>query len=155
MTGPDSWKTPEIRAAEAKLAAAEAGLEQAISRAKEVDRNIPKTGLSKQDIEQIEAFAKSKDAPKELRELQKRIDDGDLSWQDIAGGRHLDDPQVRNALSGSTPDLRRAYTMIQEGDQIDDVIESAPQSAYRRSERADDEDEDNGEEDGGVLRREW
>jgi len=161
VTSADSWKTPAIREAEARLAEAEAGLERAIAEAKKVDKAIPKTGLSKEDVEKIEAFARGKDAPKELRELQKRVDAGDLSWQDIASGRHLDDPSVRAALSAGTPDLRRAYTMVQEGEHLDDIIEagamSAASSAYTSptgpAGRAAADDDYDDEDGGGPIMR--
>lgn len=41
------------------------------------------------------------DAPRESREPQQRIDDGELSWEDITAGRHLDDPNVRAGQSGT------------------------------------------------------
>ncbi|MBK1786884.1 hypothetical protein [Prauserella cavernicola] len=123
MTNPDWWQTPQIREAMAKLEEAEVGLDQTIADAKQMERQLPQTGLSQQDVEQIEAHARSKDAPRELRELQERVDRGDLSWNDIAAGRFMDDPQVRSALENGVEGMRQAYSMIQEGHELDDIIE--------------------------------
>jgi hypothetical protein len=123
MTGPDLSRDPRIAAAMAQLEQAELGLDRSISNAKQLEAKLPKSGLSQQDIEQITEHARSKDAPKELRELQARIDKGDLSWNDIAAGRFLDDPQVRKALEGGVEGMRQAYLMIQEGHALDDIIE--------------------------------
>lgn len=119
----DAWQTPQIREAMAKLEEAEVSLDRKIVEAKQVGQQVPQTGLSKQDIEQIEEHARSKGAPKELRELQARIDKGDLSWSDIAAGRFLDDPQVQSALAGGVEGMRQAYTMIQEGHDLDEIID--------------------------------
>lgn len=124
MTNPDRWATPRIREAMAKLEEAEVGLDQQIADAKQLQRQIPSSGLSQQDIEQIEQHARGKDAPKELRELQARIDRGELSWGNIAAGEALDDPQVRKALAGGVAGMRQAYAMIQEGHDLDDIIDA-------------------------------
>ncbi|EHK88576.1 hypothetical protein ACWGRK_11760 [Saccharomonospora azurea] len=130
MTGPDLSRDPRIAAAMAQLEQAELGLDRTISSAKQLDAKMAKSSLSPQDIEQIAEHARSKDAPKELRELQARIDKGDLSWNDIAAGRFLDDPQVRTALEGGVEGMRQAYAMIQEGHDLDDIIEpGGPPSA--------------------------
>jgi hypothetical protein len=122
VTNSDSWDSPEIREAEARLAEAEAGLDQAIAAARKIDKAMPRAGMSKEDIVRIEAFARGTSAPSVLRELQKRIDNGELTWDEIAAGRHTDDKQVREALSVSTPDLRRAYGAWPDGDEAGALI---------------------------------
>lgn len=139
MTTADSWQTPEIREALARLEDAEVGLDRAIVAAKQVSRQIPASRLSEEDIRQIEEYARGGEAPRALRELQRRIDDGDLSWEDIAGGRHLDDPQVRAALATGVGGMRRAYTAIQEGEDVDDIIETGDTAPPPPS--SDDDDE--------------
>ncbi|MEU6642427.1 hypothetical protein ABZ863_07735 [Saccharomonospora sp. NPDC046836] len=124
MTNPDRFMSPQIQEAMVKLEAAELNLDQTIAETKQLERQIPQTSLSQQDIEQIEEHARSKGAPRELRELQERIDRGDLSWNDIAGGRFLDDPQVRRALEGGVEGMRQAYTMIQEGHELDEIVDA-------------------------------
>lgn len=124
MTAPDPWRSnPVVAEGLAKLERAEVELDQKVLEAKQMQRQMPRGGLSQEDIQQIEEHARSKDAPKELRELQKRVDRGDLSWRDIGEGRFLDDPGVRAALSGSVEGMRQAYTMIEEGQDIDDIVD--------------------------------
>lgn len=114
---------PHLQAALAQLEAAEVDLDQRVANAKQLQRQMPQTTLSQQDIQQIEEHARSKNAPKQLRELQQRIDRGDLTWSDIANGRHLDDPKVQAALSTGVQGMRQAYTMIQEGHDVDEIID--------------------------------
>jgi hypothetical protein len=102
-------------------------------------------GLSEQDLAEIERFAKSPGAPKELKDLQRRVESGEMSWADVAAGRALNDDGVQKALAVGVPDLQRAYRAIEEGQDIDDIIESgnpAPQPPVRP--RRDDDDEDDG-----------
>jgi hypothetical protein len=97
-------------------------------------------GLSEQDLAEIERFARGGKAPNELKELQSRIDSGEFSWKDVAEGRVLNDEGVQRALAGSAGDFQRAYTAIQEGQDIDDVIASGTPAA-RPPRRDDDEDD--------------
>jgi len=120
----DPLQNPEIRAAMERLTAAEASLDEAIAKAEQVEQRTNRPGLSDRDIERIEEFAKSADAPKALKDLQKKVDDGDLTWRDIASPRHFADPEVRAAFQGSATEMGRAYAMIKEGLPIDDIIES-------------------------------
>jgi hypothetical protein len=143
--------TPQIREALAKLEDAEVALDRAILDAKQVEQQVPKTQLSEEDIRQIEEHARGADAPRELRELQRRIDAGELSWEDIASGRHLDDPSVQAALSPGTDGMHQAYTMIQEGQDLDEIIESPP--AVRQTDARDDTDDDDDPDDEGPVFR--
>lgn len=170
MTDPNAWQTPQLREAMARLEEAEVGLDQTIANAKEMSRQLPASGLSPEDVQQIEEHARSKDAPRELRELQERIDRGDLSWNDIAAGRFLDDPQVRGALEGGVEGMRQAYTMIQEGHDLDEIIDpsgpsfsegpststpSAPPSPppRPRPSRGGDDPDDDDYFGGSIMRR--
>lgn len=144
MTALDPRQNPLIQEALAKLAEAEAGLDEAIAEAKTVERQVPKTSLSQEDTQKIEEFAHSKDAPKELRELQKRVDEGELTWDQIGSGEHLDDPKVRAALATGVDGMKAAYTLIQEGQDLDDIVEAgAPAPATTPADDAtDDRDDD-------------
>ncbi|HEV2783152.1 MAG TPA: hypothetical protein VGX25_27535 [Actinophytocola sp.] len=144
MTGAESWRTPQITEALARLEEAEVALDRAIVEAKRVERETPKTKLSEEDIQLIEEHARSAEAPRELRELQRRIDDGELSWEDVAAGRRLDDPQVRAALSTGVEGMRQAYTMIQEGHELDDIIEQGAPAPPRDDDGAPTDDDDEG-----------
>jgi hypothetical protein len=99
-------------------------------------------GVSEQDLAAIERYARSGNAPKEFKDLQQRIDSGEFSWKDIAAGRVMDEG-VQKALATGVPDLQRAYTAIQEGQDIEDVIASGNPVAQRPP-RRDDDDEDDG-----------
>ncbi|MFC3892484.1 hypothetical protein ACFOWZ_13460 [Lentzea rhizosphaerae] len=99
-------------------------------------------GVSEQDLAAIERYARSGNAPKEFKDLQQRIDTGEFSWKDIAAGRVMDEG-VQKALATGVPDLQRAYTAIQEGQDIEDVIASGNPVAQRPP-RRDDDDEDDG-----------
>ncbi|MDX3657566.1 hypothetical protein PV646_09650 [Streptomyces sp. ID05-26A] len=81
-------------------------------------------GLSEQDLREIERFAKSPGAPKELKDFQRRVDAGELSWADVAAGRALNDPGAQQALAVGVPDLQRAYRALEEGLDVEDVIAS-------------------------------
>jgi hypothetical protein len=120
----DPMQNPEIRAAMAQLEAAEAGLNEAIAQAEVVEQRTNRPGLSDRDIERIEEYARSSDAPKAMRDLQQKVDDGDLTWRDIASPRHFNDAEVREAFSSSATEMGRAYAMIQEGLEIDDIIDA-------------------------------
>ncbi len=141
---------PHIREALAKLEEAEVALDRAILDAKQVEQQVPKTQLSEEDIRQIEEHARGADAPRELRELQRRIDAGELSWQDIASGHHLNDSSVQAALSPGVDGMHQAYTMIQEGQDLDEIIESPP--PVRQTDARDDTDDDDPDDDGPVFR---
>ncbi|MET9631398.1 hypothetical protein ABZX92_28445 [Lentzea sp. NPDC006480] len=99
-------------------------------------------GVSEQDLAEIERYARSGNAPEEFKDLQQRIDSGEFSWKDIASGRVMDDG-VQKALATGVPDLQRAYTAIEEGQDIADIIESGNPAARQRP-RRDDDDEDDG-----------
>ncbi|PSL55159.1 hypothetical protein B0I31_105116 [Saccharothrix carnea] len=98
-------------------------------------------GLTQADFAEISRVAHSPNAPRELKELARRVDAGEMSWQDIASGRAVDDEGVQRALQTGVPDLQRAYTAIQEGNDPEDVISAGtPKPGGRRD---DDDDEPN------------
>ena len=125
----DPMQNPEIRAAMQRLQAAEASLDEAIANAERVEQQTNRQGLTDRDIERIEEYAHSKDAPKALRDLQQKVDDGELTWRDIASPRHFADPEVRAAFQGSATEMGRAYAMIKEGLGVDDIIDAGPDQA--------------------------
>ncbi|MFS8098321.1 hypothetical protein LFM09_14395 [Lentzea alba] len=104
-------------------------------------------GMSEQDFREFERFAKGPNAPKELKELQQRVDRGDFSWEDVAAGR-VNDPSVQQGLAAGIPDLRRAYVAIQEGEDVDDIISAgstiAPQTPPSRPARPSGDDDEDG-----------
>ena len=97
-------------------------------------------GLTQADFAEISRFANSPGAPRELKELARRVDAGEMSWEDIASGRAVDDEGVQRALQTGIPDLQRAYTAIQEGDDPEDIVSAG---SSRPGGRRDDDDEPN------------
>ena len=81
-------------------------------------------GLGDADLAAISRFANSPGAPRELKDLARRVDAGELSWRDVASGRAADDEGVQRALRTGVPDLQRAYTAIREGEDPEDVVEA-------------------------------
>ncbi|USX53477.1 hypothetical protein [Lentzea sp. HUAS12] len=95
--------------------------------------------LSPADVAEIEKFARSKDAPNALKDLQRKVDAGSLSWQDIASGRAVGDPDVQRAMQTSMPSLKRAYTAIKEGQDLDEVVAAGQQRPRRARGDYDDD----------------
>ncbi|SES32106.1 hypothetical protein [Lentzea albida] len=95
--------------------------------------------LSPADVAEIEKFARSKDAPNALKDLQRKVDAGALSWQDIASGRAVGDPDVQRAMQTSMPSLKRAYTAIKEGQDPDEVVAAGQQRPRRARGDYDDD----------------
>ncbi|SHG08024.1 hypothetical protein [Streptoalloteichus hindustanus] len=131
-------ENPQLQELQAELDRRLADLD---SMAKELsERARPSAEVTAEDIAEMERFARSDKAPQELRELQKRVDEGELSWQDLAEGRGWDDERVQKALSSGLGDLQRAYLQIQEGADLDEVIAAGQPRPV--SGRPDDDDDD-------------
>ncbi|MCP2260889.1 hypothetical protein LX15_004609 [Streptoalloteichus tenebrarius] len=138
MTNP--LDDPRFQELQAELDRRMADLDQM---AKEMmERPRPSAEVTAEDIAEMERFARGDKAPKELRELQRLVDEGELSWQDIAEGRGWDDERVRNALSAGLPDLQRAYAQLQEGADLDEVIASGQPRPATGGGGDDDDDGD-------------
>ncbi|SDO67891.1 hypothetical protein [Lentzea jiangxiensis] len=136
MTFPHDSARQQLQAWRADLDARGARLDQV---AAEVSKARTRgADLSPADIAEIERFARSKDAPNALKDLQRKIDSGVVSWQDVASGRAVNDPDVQRAMRTSTPSLRRAYTAIKEGQDLDEVV-AAGQQRTGRSRAFEDE----------------
>ncbi|CCH35544.1 hypothetical protein ABZ816_13150 [Actinosynnema sp. NPDC047251] len=95
-------------------------------------------GLSEADYAEISRFANSAAAPRELRDLARRIDAGEMTWQDIASGERAGDESVQRALQSGVPELQRAYNALEEGDDPQDVVAAGQPRSARRG---DDDDE--------------
>jgi hypothetical protein len=117
----DTWRTAAVERAEARLAEVEVQASAAIAKARSL--RIPQTPpLSEDDLRRIEEAARSRDASRELRELQRRIDRGEFTWRDVADGRQMHDPGVRAALGANLDQMARVYHQFEEGYHLDDVI---------------------------------
>ncbi|WP_199440456.1 hypothetical protein [Umezawaea beigongshangensis] len=120
MTFP--YDRAKLDALVARVDAGIAGVERTAAEASRV--RTRSSGLTPQDLAEIERAARGRDAPKELRELQRRVDAGELTWSDVASGRALDDAGVQSALATSVPDLQRAHRALEDGQDPEDVAES-------------------------------
>jgi hypothetical protein len=130
----------------ARLDALVADVEQRMANVEQTARaasqvQLRSRGLTQADFAEISRFANSAGAPKELKDLARRVDAGEMSWEDIASGRAGNDEGVQRALQSGLPDLQRAYTAIQEGNDPEDVVSAgSPRPGGRRD---DDDDEPN------------
>ncbi|NHD16505.1 MULTISPECIES: hypothetical protein [unclassified Actinopolyspora] len=122
----EDWKTQEIRDAEAALEEALANAERVGARADEMSRELSESKLSEEQTERIEQFVRRGQAPEGIVELQRRIDEGELSWDDVAEGRALQDEGVQSAFASGVPNMQQAKEMIDEGHEIDEIIENDP-----------------------------
>ncbi|NKE58391.1 hypothetical protein FXN61_16800 [Lentzea sp. PSKA42] len=95
--------------------------------------------LSPADIAEIEKFARSKDAPNALKDLQRKVDSGEMSWRDISSGKAVNDPDVQRAMQSSMPSLKRAYTAIKEGQNPDEIVAAGQQRTTRSRNDFDDD----------------
>lgn len=143
MTGPtspfndDSWKTPLIREAEAEL---DASMGKARDLLKELDKiklQPTPSEATEADIQQIQDAARKPDAPQELREMQKKVERGDLNWKDVLEGRAFDDPDVRATVEKQLGQMRSIYEQFEQGYTLDQVIEA--REAAERGHRGEDE----------------
>ncbi|WP_158847247.1 hypothetical protein [Saccharothrix deserti] len=128
----------------ARLDALVADVEQRMANVEQTARaasqvQLRSRGMTQADFAEISRFANSPGAPRELKELARRVDAGEMSWEDIASGRAVDDEGVQRAMQTGLPDLQRAYTAIQEGDDPEDVISAG---TPRPGGRGDDDDDE-------------
>lgn len=120
----ESWKTPELRAAEANLHAAVERGRATLVRAQQVKAQIQPSYLSDADIRQIERAARSNDAPPQLRALAERVERGEFSWRQVVDGELMHDPGVRAALAVNLGEMAQVYHKFQEGFTLDEVLDS-------------------------------
>ncbi|MDA3643163.1 hypothetical protein LZ318_19175 [Saccharopolyspora indica] len=120
MTNP--LDNPELRMLVEQFDALLDESERVAAEVAQVDRTVP--GITDQEMAEIEAYARSRQAPQELQELQRRVDAGEFSWNDVRSGVAMQDPAVVQALSSGVPNLQEAYTALREGQDVEDVIAS-------------------------------
>ncbi len=118
-----------MQQAEARLDEVVAQADRAIATARSL-RIPPTPPLSEDDIRRIEEAARSRDASREMRELQRRIDGGEFTWRDVAEGRHLNDPGVRAVLGANLDQMARVYRQFEEGYHLDEVVEAYQPELY-------------------------
>ncbi|MDX8034164.1 hypothetical protein SK803_28430 [Lentzea sp. BCCO 10_0856] len=137
MTFPYDSARQQLQAWQADLDARGARLEKVALEASKVQTRG--ADLSPADIAEIEKFARSKDAPNALKDLQRKVDSGEMSWRDITSGRAVSDPDVQRAMQTSMPSLKRAYTAIKEGQNLDEIVAAGQQRT--RPSRGDFDDD--------------
>ncbi len=120
------WRNPAIREAEKVLEEALANAERAEARAEEMNASLPDSKLSGDQVERIEQLVRAGKAPEEISALQRRIDAGELTWDDVSEGRALRDEGVQQAFSAGVPNMRHVKELLDEGHDLDDILEADP-----------------------------
>ena len=143
----DTWKTAQLRAAEADLLAAVERGRRTLAQAQRFKAQIRQSRVCDDDIRLLDEAARAHDAPRALRQLAQRVDDGELTWRQIVDGKVMDDPGVRAAFEPNLDKLAQVYRKFEEGYSLEDVLES---ETARRPGRGREPDDERG--DGTVLR---
>lgn len=135
-TPDDSWKTPEIRAAEAQVDA-RLGEAQQLAARLQAQQLPPLPPLDTAAIaRQVEEAAGQRDAPAELKALKRKVDAGEFSWDDVVSGRAASDPDVQQMQQANMAKMQQAFQMLSEGMTADEIME-----AQRQPRRGDDDDD--------------
>ena len=136
----DAWRTAAVEQAEARLAKVAAQANAAIAKARSL-RIPPTPPLSEDDIRRIEQAARSRDASREMRDLQRRIDQGEFTWRDIIDGRQMHDPGVRSALGPSVAQMASAYRQFEDGYSVDEVLAAGQTRGAPSGQRGPNDDD--------------
>lgn len=131
------WKTPEIRAAEDMVEERMIQAEEALAKATRFESELPEVKLTDERIEEIEQQIRNGNAPPEIVAFQRRVDEGELGWRDVADGTALRDESVRAVFALSVQNMRQAKDMLDAGYDSATVINNDP----NRSAGADHDDE--------------
>lgn len=130
-------RTPEIRAAEQMIDERMTQAEEALAKATRFESELPEVKLTDERIEEIEQQIRSGNAPPEIVAFQRRVDEGEFSWHDVADGTAFRDESVRSAFSASVQNMQQAKDMLDAGYDSATVINNDP----NRSAGADYDDE--------------
>lgn len=138
----DDWRTPEIREAEAQLEDALANAERRLAEADrfEAEQETDSRGLGREQIEEIERLVRAGKAPPEVAALQRLVDSGELSWDDISQGRNLEHEAVQRAFSASVPAMTRVKELADEGHDLPTILGADPNSPNQSDPYGDDTD---------------
>lgn len=136
----NDWKTPEVREAEALFEEALSNAERLAARADEMNASLSESKLSQEQTEQIEQLVRSGEAPEEISALQRRVDEGELSWDDVSSGRALHDDGVQQAFAAGVPNMQQAKELIDEGHEVGDIVEADPNRPVQMNHDDDDDD---------------
>lgn len=135
-TDESRWKTSAMIRAEIDLDEAALQVDEALARAEEMSFDNPP--LSDEDVERFEQAARDPNAPDQMKQLAKRVDEGSFTWRDVAEGKVMRDPDVRAAFAEAgkhvdmTP-IQQGAEMLKQGMSPAEVAEAlrgdAPSSA--------------------------
>lgn len=122
----DSWKPASLREAEAQLDETMKKSRELIKQVEEKLAQLPDVDhtAKPEDVTRIKAAAERPDAPAALRALKKKVDAGELTWQDVLEGKALKDETVREALSSRLDDMREIYQEAEAGATLDEILEA-------------------------------
>jgi len=137
MTTPsDSWKTPELRAAEAQVDARFKEAQDLANRLKETPLPpVPPVDF-KAIAAQVERAAQERDAPEQLKALKRKVDAGEFTWEDVVSGKAAQDPDVQAMQQENVAKMKQAFQMLQEGMTAEEIMEA------QRPRRGPDDDGD-------------
>lgn len=124
VTADDSWKTPELREAEAALDRTVRKSQQLLKDLEKIKlRPLPKTDTPER-IEAIKRAASRPDAPAQLRLVKRKVEAGEFSWEDVAAGRAFADPEVRALADEKLSEAKDILEELQEGQSPEEVLEA-------------------------------
>lgn len=142
MTTPnDSWKTPDLRAAEAQVDARFKEAQDLANRLKDTPLPpVPPVDF-KAIAQQVERAAREKDAPEQLKALKRKVDAGEFTWQDVVSGKVANDPDVQAAQQENVKKMKQAFQMLQEGMTAEEIMNA---QGPRRGQGDDGDENDPG-----------
>ncbi|SFQ43652.1 hypothetical protein [Amycolatopsis rubida] len=124
VTADDSWKTPELREAEAALDRTVRKSQQLLKDLEKIKlRPLPKTDTPER-IEAIKRAASRPDAPAQLRLIKRKVDAGEYSWEDVAAGRAFADPEVRALADEKLSEAKDILEELEEGQRPEEILEA-------------------------------
>ncbi|SDN74038.1 hypothetical protein [Lentzea jiangxiensis] len=139
MTTPnDSWKSPELRAAEAQVDARFKEAQDLANRLKDTPLPPVPPVDYKAIAQQVERAAQERDAPEQLKALKRKVDAGEFTWEDVVSGKAAQDPDVQAMQQENVRKMKQAFQMLQEGLTPEEIMNAQDP---RRNRGGDDGDE--------------
>lgn len=120
----DSWKTPELREAEAAADETMVRSEEVLEKADAMRIEPPQNTVTPENLAAIQAAAEARDATPEMRVLKEKVEKGQLKWEDVLSGKAYNDPDVRNAMASRLAEMRTIYQEFEAGHTLEDVLEA-------------------------------
>lgn len=120
----DAWKTPAIREAEAALDRSVSKSQQLLKELEKIKLPPAENPATPERIAALKAAASRPDAPAHLRLIKRKVDAGELSWEDVAAGRAFADPEVRALAMGQLGDAQEMYQELRAGATPEEILEA-------------------------------